>query len=492
LKGKASLRASALLALSILLIFGSPGCSHSSPPPRKLIVLGVDGLEWRLVLKFAQTGKLPNLSALLADGVSGKLETLEPTHSPAIWTTIATGKRPEKHGILDFAFQDESGEPHLFTSVHRNSKALWNLLDDAHRGCDVLGWWCTFPVEKIDGVMVSQTCLRTQIDVSDGHKIWKGSYLRGIPGQVQPPEFEPRVRAAADRIYGDSKASMRALAQPREPLTPLASGLWDGLSSSFVADQLYADLARDRLKSGQASEVVLLYLGTTDVASHRFWRYFEPELYDHPPRPEELADFGHVIEASYVFADKVLGELRALAPDADFVVVSDHGFHAVNPHGGFSDDAPAAEQPFTSGDHQDAPPGFFLASGPGFRAGSCASDAEHVPVVGRVEDVVPTLLWRLGIPFGEDMDGRPMRDVLSEATLAAAPQRAVKSHEDAAWQKQRAQAEAHAAEDEKHFEQAALRALDGAERQRLSNLGYTGEGLPPPKGTREGGEKDRK
>jgi hypothetical protein len=84
-----------------------------------------------------------------------------------------------------------------------------------------------------------------------------------------------------------------------------------------------------------------------------------------------------------------------------------------------------------------------------------------------------------------------MRDVLSEATLAAAPQRAVKSHEDAAWQKQRAQARAHAAEDEKHFEQAALRALDGTERQRLSNLGYTGEGLPPPKGQSDGAKDEK-
>jgi len=477
-----------LLAL-FLLIPAAAACSRSSPPPRKLIVLGVDGLEWKLVLKFAQAGKLPNLSALLQNGVSGKLETLSPTESPAIWTTIATGKKPGKHGVLDFAYRDEDGEAHLFTSVHRNSKALWNLLGDAHRGCDVLGWWCTFPVEKIDGVMVSQTCMRTQIDISDGHKIWKGSYLRGIPGQVQPPDFEPRVRAAADRIYAASKESMRALAQPNLPLTPLASGLWDGLVSSFVADQLYADVARDLLKSGKASEVVLLYLGTTDVASHRFWRYLEPELYDHPPRASELADFGRVIEASYVFADGVLGDLRALVPDADFVVLSDHGFHAVNLHNPFPDAAPATEGPFVSGHHQDAPPGFFVASGPGFRRGTCASDADRVPVVGRVEDVLPTLLWRLGIPFGEDMDGRPMRDVLGEATLAAAPQTPVKSHEDAAWQKQRAEARAHAAEDEKRFEQAALRALDGAERQRLGNLGYVGEGLPLPKGD---GEKDEK
>lgn len=477
-----------LLAL-LLLLPVSAGCSRSPPPPRKLIVLGVDGLEWRLVLKFAQAGKLPNIDALLENGVSGKLETLKPTHSPAIWTTIATGKRPEKHGVLDFAFRDPSGEAHLFTSVHRNSKALWNLLVDAHRGCDVLGWWCTFPVEKIDGVMVSQTCMRTQIDVSDGRKIWKGSYLRGIPGQVQPPDFEPRVRAAADRIYAASKESMLALGQPKQPLTRLSSELWDGLVSSFVADELYADIARDLLKSGKASEVVLLYLGTTDVASHRFWRYFEPELFDHPPRTEELADFGRVIESSYVFADKVIGELRALAPDADFVVVSDHGFHAANIHNPFPDDAPTAEGPFVSGEHRDAPPGFFVASGPGFRRTACASDAAQVPIVGHVEDVLPTLLWRLGIPIGEDMDGRPMRDVLSDATLAAAPQKAVATHEDAAWLWKRMEARARAAEDEKRFEQAALRALDGAERQRLGSLGYTGEGLSSPKGDREKDEK---
>ena len=79
------------------------GCSAPDPvPTAPILLIGVDGLEWSVLAPMIRHGELPHLRSLMERGTYGKLETLQPTVSPVIWTTIATGKRPEHHGILHF------------------------------------------------------------------------------------------------------------------------------------------------------------------------------------------------------------------------------------------------------------------------------------------------------------------------------------------------------------------------------------------------------
>ena len=51
-----------------------------------------------------------------------------------VWTTIATGKTPDQHGIGHFvAVNDKTGEQLPVTSAMRKVKAVWNILSDAGR-----------------------------------------------------------------------------------------------------------------------------------------------------------------------------------------------------------------------------------------------------------------------------------------------------------------------------------------------------------------------
>src|SRR5882672_7386803 len=43
-------------------------CGGAHPTTRPLIVVGADGLEWRLVLQFAQQGVLPNITRMMSEG----------------------------------------------------------------------------------------------------------------------------------------------------------------------------------------------------------------------------------------------------------------------------------------------------------------------------------------------------------------------------------------------------------------------------------------
>jgi hypothetical protein len=67
-----------------------------------VILVGVDGFEWSVVLSLLAQEKLPNLRALIEDGVSGEIQTISPTGSPIIWTTIATGLNRKTHGSWAF------------------------------------------------------------------------------------------------------------------------------------------------------------------------------------------------------------------------------------------------------------------------------------------------------------------------------------------------------------------------------------------------------
>ena len=66
---------------------------------RKVVVIGVDGAEWTIINRLVSQNRLPALGVLLKEGAWGDLESIPPLVSPAIWTTIATGRSRSDHGI---------------------------------------------------------------------------------------------------------------------------------------------------------------------------------------------------------------------------------------------------------------------------------------------------------------------------------------------------------------------------------------------------------
>jgi predicted AlkP superfamily pyrophosphatase or phosphodiesterase len=473
-------RLCALFVSAAVVFLAFASCEHGRKSARPLIVVGADGLEWRLLLRFAREEALPNITKMMSEGYAGRLETLEPTLSPVIWTTIATGKLPEQHGITAFSYVDAQGGEHLFTSLNRRSKAFWNLLTDAGETCHVDGWWCTWPVEEIEGSMVAQTTTRAQIHYRQG-RIQKGSYLKGLPFQAWPDEVGRRMDALADSLAEHADQTFAAtFGKPAHPLSPMMQMLTGCLAEGFFADALFLDAARDVVDSKRPFDLLAVYFGVTDVASHLFWRDFEPELYQHPPPAEELADFGHVIRDTYRFVDAAIGELRAKMPDADVILLSDHGFYGVDFDRDFDASFAAKDKRFDSGHHTDAPPGVFIACGPSFKRAPVVVGTEPslLRTVGRVQDVLPTILALKDLPYGEDMAGKPMRQLFTDATLAAHPIRSVATHEDAEWRAAREKAREESVRLESRFEEK-LQQLDQGILQTLQKLGYTGVGPQP-------------
>lgn len=68
----------------------------------RVVVIGVDGMDYALTKRFMAEGVLPELSRLAAEGGFGALDTTNPAQSPVAWATIMTGLNPGKTGAFDF------------------------------------------------------------------------------------------------------------------------------------------------------------------------------------------------------------------------------------------------------------------------------------------------------------------------------------------------------------------------------------------------------
>ena len=138
---------------------------------KKIIFLGLDGLDPTLTERFMSEGKLPNLTRLKDEGSYRRLRTTFPALSPVAWSTFATGVNPAKHNIFDFLNRDlRSYVPELSSSKvrpprrrwsratverKRKSTPFWNILGEHSVRCTVLRVPITFPPDEFNGLQLS-------------------------------------------------------------------------------------------------------------------------------------------------------------------------------------------------------------------------------------------------------------------------------------------------------------------------------------------------
>ncbi len=82
-----------------------------------MVVLGIDGMDPSLTLKFAREGLMPNALKLMKSGGFSQLGTSDPPQSPVAWSNFISGTNPGGHGIFDFIARDAATmNPYLSTS----------------------------------------------------------------------------------------------------------------------------------------------------------------------------------------------------------------------------------------------------------------------------------------------------------------------------------------------------------------------------------------
>lgn len=148
----------------------------------KVLLIGWDAADWQIIRPLMDRGLMPHLRRLVAGGASGNLASLQPMLSPMLWTSIATGKRPHKHGIHGFTEPRPEGDGvRAAASTSRTAKAIWNILTQAGLRSHCVNWYASHPAEPVRGVCVSN---RFAVIPPAPGAPWPLA-----PGTVHPPEL---------------------------------------------------------------------------------------------------------------------------------------------------------------------------------------------------------------------------------------------------------------------------------------------------------------
>lgn len=401
----------------------------------RVILLGIDGADWRRIDPLIAQGRLPNFRRLIEGGVRADLKTLQPTWSPIIWNTIATGATEDRHGVHDFTEVIVPGmerglqrtyvkfsEPAMLppstgllplvralvrggvlpelpiSSRHRRVKAVWNMLSDRGLTVAVVGWFASFPSEIVRGFVVSDNDPWHQLENEQkfGAKgprgigltypsTLLGELVEGLP-PIPADEQLPAHQARTGGIYRDLTAQERAKTDEFEDIPAMAASVQGG--DRFSAE---AGLHIWRQKQPQFMAV---YLRAVDNLSHR------------------LRQYTGVVDRTYEWTDALLGEyLDALDADTTLIVASDHGW---------------GYEPEKAVGHNHGPDGILALYGAGVRRGA---QWEHQP---SVLDLAPTVLAIFGLPAAQDMLGRPLAECF-DPPFAPLPRIATWGEYNAQW-----------------------------------------------------------
>ena len=99
--------------------------TDSSRLAKRVLLIGWDAADWKLIDKYIAEGSMPHMKQFLERGSRGNLATLQPVLSPMLWNSIGTGKRSYKHGIHGFTEPMPDGKGiRPSSSTTRKCKAL--------------------------------------------------------------------------------------------------------------------------------------------------------------------------------------------------------------------------------------------------------------------------------------------------------------------------------------------------------------------------------
>ncbi|WP_336067854.1 alkaline phosphatase family protein [Mesoflavibacter sp. CH_XMU1404-2] len=358
----------------------------------KVLLIGWDAADWKIIGPLMAKGQMPALKKIIDNGVYGNMSTMNPPYSPMLWTTVATGKTPDKHGILGFleVMPDLKGVRPV-TVNSRKSRALWNIFHNQGLKSNLVGWWPSFPAEPIDGVVVSDKFQKVSKDPKMKNPILKGTIhpeslvkeikdLRLFPYELTEAHILPFIPNAG-QIDQEKDKSLETFAK-------------------IMAENVSVHNAATNVMRTTEWDFMAIYYDLVDHFCHAFMKFHPPKLKQIPNHLFEL--YKDCVNSAYRFQDMMLERTMELVDeDTTVIIMSDHGYESGN------------KRILNMPKYQAAPAlehrqfGIFVAKGPNIKANEKVFGLSLV-------DIAPTILNMYDLPIGKDMDGKVALDIFKE------------------------------------------------------------------------------
>jgi predicted AlkP superfamily phosphohydrolase/phosphomutase/tetratricopeptide (TPR) repeat protein len=338
----------------------------------RVAVIAIDGADWELVSELAADGRVPNLRALTQGGASASLQTVQPTVSPLVWTSAATGVQPDRHRVIDFM---SSGSP--VDAFARRTPAVWEIAEGFGRHAVVANWWTAWPP------MPNATVV---YDTPVEH----------LPGALYPAKHEQRVASMRVPVETIGYEQVRRFLNITAPEYEQAVASGNPSDPVNVMRELLAKTWSDHragldLYRQESPLLMMMHYEGTDVVNHLGAPY-------HPPYREginntEFRKYWPLVANYYSEIDRLIGEwMQVLSEDTTVIVMSAHGFR-------WGRERPRSQPAGRAALSDHSNTGVFIAYG-NHVVPSRASRSVSV------YDVAPTILAILGLPPAMEMPGQ--------------------------------------------------------------------------------------
>jgi len=371
-------------AIALLVATAASGRAASEPPPltvvptsQRVVVIAVDGVDAATVTRLRSNGRLPAFDRLLGQAVASLPSDAD--RDPArVWTTIATGQSPERHGIRALETRQVAGltgrlhtdspgwaalagatdllrltQPAIASGGERLIPAFWEVAARAGLRTATIHWWATWPASDDGGITLTDRA------------ILRLEHGGALDGEISPASlYEPLRREWPER-------RQRAAVRAARALVPEASSeVSDVIRRSADLDATLLDLARDPALG--APDLLVVYLPGLDIAQHALFGSADRSALAASGAAERVAS----LDRYYEFLDEEIAALAHHDPISRRLTL-------------------LVTQP---GRVPRAATGILAMSG--IPAASISTTAD-------VTAIAPTVLHALGVPVADDLAGRP-------------------------------------------------------------------------------------
>lgn len=264
------------IILGVLILL--TGCGPEPASRGRVVLIGLDGASWNLLAPMVDAGELPHFKALMDRGGSADLASVPPFLSPPVWTSIATSRMPEDHGVFYF-----------YSNRHAiKVPTVWDRLAAGGLRVGLYDYLVTWPPRRFPhgGFSVPGWLRRDE-------SVW-------------PPDLFPRIGL------------------PRYAYTVVNVGRPEDVIANSERELREKPRYWNRLWNELRPDVGAVTFYALDVLSHRYWHTLAA---DGSPRPG--ASGSDILPRTARGIDRAIGEIiDNLAPEDTVLVVSDHGFQA--------------------------------------------------------------------------------------------------------------------------------------------------------------------